>query len=80
MLTHIQDEEILALYKPLNVSDINFLFFSSENEEHERSGYGMYNVPNKGNLLFGGFGAVFADVNEASLYNDLGKPFFENLR
>lgn len=80
MLHHIQDDEILALYKPLKTEDINYLFFSSEQEEHERSGYGMFNIPNKGNLLFGGLAGVFKDVNEACLYNDLGKPLFVNLR
>lgn len=77
MLNHIQDTNLLSsLYKPLQVSDINYLLFSSEQEEHLVSGYGMYNVPNKGNLLFGGFGGVFADIKEASLHNDLGKPLF----
>lgn len=56
------------------------MFFSSEHEEHERSGYGMYNISNKGALLFGGLGGVFTDVNEASLRNDLGIPLFVNLR
>lgn len=40
----------------------------------------MYTLPNKGPLLFGGFGAVFADVRDASLTNDLGRPLFANLR
>ncbi|KAL4459433.1 hypothetical protein ABPG74_018046 [Tetrahymena malaccensis] len=80
MLSHIQDDEILALYKPLKTEDINYLFFSSEQEEHERSGYGMFNIPNKGNLLFGGLAGVFKDVNEACQFNDLGKPLFVNLR
>lgn len=53
MLAHIQNEEILALYKPLRVDDINFLFFSSDHEEIER-GNGIFHIPNQGNLLFGG--------------------------
>lgn len=80
MLSHIQDDEILALYKPLKTEDINYLFFSSEQEEHERSGCGMYSIPNKGNLLFGGLAGLFKDINEATLYNDLGKAIFTNLR
>lgn len=62
MLAHIQEEEILALYKPLRVDDFNFLFFSSEQEESER-GNGLFHIPNKGNLLFGGLAGVFTEVN-----------------
>lgn len=47
---------MLALYQPLTVNEVNYLFFSCEAEEQERSGYGMYNVPKKGPLIFAGFG------------------------
>lgn len=77
MLSHIQDEEILALYQRLQVHEINYLFFSSENEENERSGFGMFNIAKNENLLFGGLGGNLLTIDSVFKSNKLQKGVFK---
>lgn len=59
----MQSDEIHALYFPLSANDINFLFFSCEPEEKERTGFDMYSLPHQGSLQYAGFAGVFQEVN-----------------
>lgn len=70
------------LASQFTTADINYLMFSSEPEERERTGgaHGTYHIPNYGNLQYAGFGAFLKILKDARLYNNLGIPLFDNLR
>lgn len=64
----------------MDTNDINFILFSTEAEEIERSGTGLYYVPNLGKLVYAGFYGVLKAINDSSKDNNLSHPLMENLR
>ncbi|EGR29515.1 hypothetical protein IMG5_154030 [Ichthyophthirius multifiliis] len=80
LLDEENQKQAFKLFQDLSSSEINFLLFSCQSEERETTGFGMYHIANQGDLLFGGLAAIFHEVDQALIYNDLGKNLFHNLR
>jgi glycogen debranching enzyme len=62
--------------------DLNFLLYSSENEEREKQKgqRGCYVLPNGQALVYAGFKSFSKIMRDCRFYNNLGHPLYENLR
>jgi len=50
------------------------LLYICDQEEWERLSTGIYGIPNKGALKYGGLAGVFNDINQGSLTKNVKLP------
>jgi glycogen debranching enzyme len=76
-------DELVPCFSPLSLLDLQWLFFSSEEEEKDsvmKTKRGVYHLGNYGNLNYCGIGGVAPLLDKVSIDQDLGHPVLENLR
>ncbi|XP_070563768.1 glycogen debranching enzyme-like [Ptychodera flava] len=70
-----------SIANKLTLSDLNRLLYRCDAEERDDgNGYGVYNIPDHGNLVYCGFQGVMSLLAKIRPNNDLGHPLCENLR
>ncbi|KAF6018830.1 AGL [Bugula neritina] len=73
-------DEIGTMMSKLTLSDLNVILYHCEAEESVISGFGSYNVPDYGPLVYAGLQGIFSVMSRIRSSNDLGHPLCQNIR
>ena len=76
-----KSSDVDSIITRLSFDELNILLYRVSDEEvDEEISSNAYNVPNYGSLIFCGLQGFVNILEKARLYNDLGHPFYQNLR
>ncbi|XP_055887026.1 glycogen debranching enzyme-like isoform X1 [Biomphalaria glabrata] len=81
MFSDAEDSSFRGIVSKLNFADLNRCLYRIDQEERDDCyGFGAYNVPNSGNLVYCGIKGVMSLLSVIRPTNDLGHPLCCNLR
>ncbi len=76
----ISKENLMKVIAPMTFNDLNTILYKCEEEEKDFSGFGSYNIPNYGTVVYAGLQGIHSAMADVALRNDTGHPICNNLR
>ncbi|XP_025834354.1 glycogen debranching enzyme [Agrilus planipennis] len=76
-----KDNELKQIISKMNLNDLNrALYHCDQEEKDEGNGFGVYDIPGFGPMVYCGFQGLISLLSKIRPFNDLGHPMCGNLR